>query len=168
MTWMIGRDPFNNLRGLEADVNRIFNTAFPRYGEAGEVLEKGSWTPGVDITEGELAIVLEADLPGVRPADFRLSIENNVLTLSGERRAERGVTGEKAHRVERQYGRFARTFTLPASVNVEKVSAELREGVLRVTLPKREEVRARQIQVTVRAADERAPETPAAEAAKVG
>lgn len=167
MTWMIGRDPFSDLRGLQADVNRIFNNTFPRYSEAGEVLEKGSWTPEVDITEGELAIVLEADLPGVKPTDFRLSIENNVLTLSGERRAERGVMGEKAHRIERTYGRFARTFTLPTSVNVEKVSAELREGVLRVTLPKREEVRARQIQVTVRADGAGAQGTTVAEAAKV-
>ncbi|NDD63793.1 MAG: Hsp20/alpha crystallin family protein [Acidobacteria bacterium] len=163
MTWMIGRDPFSDLRGIQADVNRIFNGAFPRYAEQPETTERGSWAPGVDISEGEQAIVLEADLPGVKPADFKLSIENNVLTLSGERRAERDVKLEKSHRIERHYGRFTRTFTLPATINVEKVSAELRDGVLRVTLPKREEVRARQIQVTVRPDSER-PAT--AEAAK--
>ena len=158
MTWMINRDAFNDLRGVQADVNRIFSAAFPRLSEPGEGLEKGSWVPAVDISEGELAIILEADLPGVKPSDFRLSVENNVLTLSGERRMEKmanEVKGERHHRIERQYGRFTRTFTLPATINVEKVSAEFRDGVLRVTLPKREEVRARQIQVTVRTDDEK-------------
>lgn len=149
MTWMIQRDPFNELRGIQDDVNRIFNAAFPRGGEE-RGLEKVSWTPHVDIYEGEQAIVLEADLPGVKATDFTLAVENNILTLSGERRLEKDVKGDRYHRIERHYGRFTRTFNLPSSVNVEKVGAELRNGVLRVTLPKREEVRARQIQVEVK------------------
>lgn len=113
-------------------------------------MEKVSWAPHVDIYEGEQAIVLEADLPGVKATDFTLAVENNILTLSGERRLEKDVKGDRYHRIERQYGRFTRTFNLPSSVNVEKVGAELRDGVLRVTLPKREEVRARQIRVEVK------------------
>ncbi|MFM8395540.1 MAG: Hsp20/alpha crystallin family protein [Acidobacteriota bacterium] len=149
MNWMIQRDPFNELRGIQDDVNRIFNTAFPRLGEE-RGMEKVSWAPHVDIYEGEQAIVLEADLPGVKATDFTLAVENNILTLSGERRLEKDVKGDRYHRIERQYGRFTRTFNLPSSVNVEKVGAELRDGVLRVTLPKREEVRARQIRVEVK------------------
>ncbi|NBO65770.1 MAG: hypothetical protein EBU88_13170, partial [Acidobacteria bacterium] len=82
MAWMINRDSLQDLKGIQADVNRIFNTAFPRLGEPGETLERGSWVPGVDIIEGEQAVLLEADLPGLKPADFKLSIENNILTLS--------------------------------------------------------------------------------------
>jgi HSP20 family protein len=150
MTWMIQQDPFNELRSVQEDVNRIFNAAFTRPGQEERGLEKVSWAPHIDIYEGEQSIVLEADLPGVKASDFSLSVENNILTLRGERRLEKDVKGDRYHRIERQYGRFRRTFNLPSSINVEKVAADLRDGVLRVTLPKREEVRARQIEVEVK------------------
>jgi HSP20 family protein len=104
----------------------------------------------VDIYEDENSIVLEADLPGVKPEDFKLSIENYKLSLSGERKFEREQKGENYHRVERSYGSFTRTFALPSTVNVDNVKAEFKDGVLRVTLAKREEVKARQIEVTVK------------------
>lgn len=150
MTWMIRRDPFNELRNLQDDMNRIFGTNFPKWFQQEEGLVKGNWTPSVDIYEGPHAIVLEADLPGLKPGDFKLSIENYVLTLSGERRLEKEAKGENYHRVERQYGSFTRTFSLPTTVNVEDVKADFKDGVLRVALPKREEVKARQIEVTVK------------------
>jgi HSP20 family protein len=93
--------------------------------------------------------MLEADLPGVKPEDFKLSIENYKLTLSGERKFEKEQQKDNWHRVERSYGTFTRTFALPNTVNVEEVKAEFRDGVLRVSLPKREEVKARQIEVKV-------------------
>lgn len=159
MTWLIQRDPFNGWRGIQEDMNRIFSTTTARPAQAEEGLVRGNWVPLVDIQEGESSIILEADLPGLKPGDFKLSIENNILTLSGERRREKSTASGSYHRVERQYGSFTRTFTLPSTVDVEKVAAEFRHGVLRVTLPKREELRARQIQIEVRAENELAAKT---------
>jgi HSP20 family protein len=148
MSLILRRDPFNEFRSLQEDFNRAFGTAFPRlFGEEG--LTNGKWVPSVDIREGENEIVLEADLPGLKPGDFDLSVENRVLTLKGERKFEKQSETDNYHRIERSYGSFTRTFTLPSTVNVEAVGAEFKNGVLRVTLPKKEEVRARQIQVKV-------------------
>jgi HSP20 family protein len=151
MSWIVKRDPFNELRSFQDEFNRAFNTAFPGFfGRPEEGLLSGKWVPSVDIYEDENGIRLEADLPGVNPADFKLSIENYKLTLSGERKLNQAQKGENWHRVERNYGSFTRTFTLPPTVNVEEVKGEFKDGVLSVSLPKREEVKARQIQVTVK------------------
>jgi HSP20 family protein len=146
---MIRRDPFSEMKSIQEDFNRIFNTALPRFFGGDDVL-RGNWSPSVDISEDQNSIRLEADLPGVKPEDFNLSIENYKLTLSGERKFENEQKGENFHRVERSYGSFSRTFTLPSTVNVDAVKAEFKDGVLRVTLPKREEVKARQIEVNVK------------------
>lgn len=151
MSLMIKRDPFSELRNIQEDFNRIFSSTLPRF-FSGEALEEGllggHWSPGVDIYEDQDSIVLEADLPGLKTGDFNLSIENYRLTLSGERKFEKENKGDNWRRVERSYGGFTRTFSLPSTVNVDEVNAEFKDGVLRVTLPKREEVKARQIQVT--------------------
>ena len=96
----------------------------------------------MDIFENADSIVLEADLPGVKPGDFELSVENYTLTLRGERKFEKKTEGDNYHRVERSYGSFTRTFTLPSTVNLESVDAEFRDGVLRVTIAKRAEIKA--------------------------
>ncbi len=150
MTWMIKRGSFNELRRAQEDFHRIFNSTLPRFWGNEELL-RGNWSPSVDIYEDQNAIVLEADLPGVKAGDFNVSIENYKLTLSGERQLEKEDKSENWHRVERSYGNFTRVFTLPSTVNVEDVNADFKDGVLRVTLPKREEVKARQIQVQVKA-----------------
>lgn len=134
---------------MQDDLNRALNSAFPRL-FSGEDMLGGLWAPKVDIYEDEDSIVLEADLPGVKPDDFKLSIENFKLTLSGERKFEKENSGDNYHRVERGYGTFTRTFTLPSTVNVDEVNADFNNGVLRVTLPKREEVKAREIKVEVK------------------
>lgn len=150
MSLVLRRDPFKEFKALQEDFGKLFNAAFlPEEGLTG-----GKWSPGVDIMERENEIVLEADLPGLKPGDFDLSVENRVLTLKGERRFEKKTEEENYHRVERSYGSFTRTFTLPSTVDVDQVSAEFREGVLRVVLPKKEEVKARQIQVNVNGASE--------------
>lgn len=149
MSWMIKRDPFSELRNIQEDFNRIFSSTLPRLFNGEEGLLGGSWSPGVDIYEDQNSITLEADLPGLKPGDFNLSIENYRLTLSGERKFEKESKGDNWSRVERSYGNFTRTFSLPSTVNVDQVNAEFKDGVLRVTLPKREEVKARQIQVSV-------------------
>jgi len=150
MSWMIKRDPFSDLRSFQEDFGRIFNSTLPRIFGGEEGLLGGSWAPRVDIYEDQDSITLEADLPGMKPGDFNLSIENYRLTLSGERKFENEKKGDNWRRVERSYGSFTRSFSLPSAVNVDAVNAEFKDGVLRVTLPKREEVKARQIQVSVK------------------
>src|SRR5215212_1103378 len=139
-------DPFRDLRTLQDEVNRLFSTNITRaFGDEG--IARGAWNPSVDIFENKDQIVLEAELPGMNREDFDLSVENNVITLRGERRFEKKDEGDNYHRVERSYGSFTRSFTLPQTVSADGAQAEYRNGVLRVTLPKREEVKARRIEI---------------------
>ena len=139
-------DPFRDLRMLQYEVNRLFSSNLSRsFGDEG--IARGAWAPTVDIYENKDQIVLEAELPGMNREDFELSIENNVLTLRGERRFEKRDESDNYHRVERSYGSFTRSFTLPQTVSPENVAAEYKNGVLRVVLQKREEVKARRIEI---------------------
>lgn len=149
MSWTVRREPMGDFRNLQEDFNRFFNAGLPRLFGSEETLS-GNWSPRVDIYEDQNGIVVEADLPGVKSEDFKLSIENYKLTLTGERKFEKDVKGENWHRVERTYGSFTRTFTLPNTVNVDAVEADFKDGVLRIAMPKREEVKARNIQVQVK------------------
>jgi len=139
-------DPFRDLRTLQEEVNRLFSTNLTRAFDD-EGISRGAWAPSVDIYENKDQIVLEAELPGMKQEDFDLSIENNVLTLRGERRFEKTDETDNYHRVERSYGAFTRSFTLPQTVSAEGATAEYNNGVLRVSLPKREETKARRIEV---------------------
>jgi HSP20 family protein len=105
------------------------------------------WCPAVDVTEGEQELVVSADLPGIDPQQVEITVQENILTLTGERKAESESKDESYHRVERAYGSFSRSFVLPSTVDETKVSAEYRDGVLRVHLPKREEAKPRKIDV---------------------
>jgi HSP20 family protein len=159
-------DPFRDLRSLQDEVNRLFSTNLSRaYDEEG--IARGAWNPSVDIYENKDQIVLEAELPGMTREDFDLSIENNVITLRGERRFEKKDDGDNYHRVERSYGSFTRSFTLPQTVEAENVEAEYRNGVLRVKLPKREEVKARRIEIAGDATDAKSTSTIEAKAENV-
>jgi HSP20 family protein len=140
-------DPFRDLRTLQEEVNRLFTGSMPR-GFDDEGIARGAWSPSVDIYENKDQIVLEAELPGMKREDFDLSIENNVITLRGQRQFEKKDESDNYHRVERAYGSFTRSFTLPNTVTAEGANAEYKNGVLRVTLPKREETKARRIEVT--------------------
>jgi HSP20 family protein len=140
-------DPFRDLRTLQEEVNRLFSTNMSRAFDD-EGIGRGAWAPSVDIYENKDQIVLEAELPGMKQEDFDLSIENNVITLRGERKFEKTDETDNYHRVERSYGAFTRSFTLPQTVSAEGATAEYNNGVLRVTLPKREETKARRIQVS--------------------
>jgi HSP20 family protein len=139
-------DPFRELRLLQDEVNRLFSSNLSRSFDD-EGLSRGTWAPSVDIFENKDQIVLEAELPGMNREDFELTIENNVLTLRGERRFEKKDEADNYHRVERAYGAFTRSFTLPQTVSAENATAEYKNGVLRVTLQKREEVKARRIEI---------------------
>src|SRR5216684_8737005 len=139
-------DPFRDLRTLQEEVNRLFsNNLSLSFGEEG--IARGSWNPNVDIYDNKDQIVLEAELPGMNRGDFDLTIENNVITLRGERHFEKNDETDNYHRVERAYGSFLRSFTLPNTVSAEGANADYRNGVLRVTLPKREATKARRIEV---------------------
>ncbi|HEX8352550.1 MAG TPA: Hsp20/alpha crystallin family protein [Pyrinomonadaceae bacterium] len=151
-------DPFRDLKSLQDEVNRLFSTNFSRsFGDEG--IARGTWTPNVDIFENKDEIVLEAELPGMNREDFELTIENNVLTLRGERRFEKKDEADNYHRVERAYGAFTRSFTLPQTVSAENAAAEYKNGVLRVTLHTREEVKARRIEVKGESAEAATPKT---------
>ena len=141
-------DPFRDLRTLQEEVNRLFSTNLSRAFDDDQGIGRGAWAPSVDIYENKDQIVLEAELPGMKQEDFDLSIENNVITLRGERKFEKTDEADNYHRVERSYGAFTRSFTLPQTVSAEGATAEYNNGVLRVTLPKREETKARRIQVS--------------------
>ena len=147
-------DPFRDLRGLQDEMNRLFSSTFSRGGANEDQMTRGAWNPSVDIFENKDQIVLEAELPGMKPEDVEISVENNVLTLHGERRFEKKDEGDNFHRVERSYGSFTRSFTLPPTVTSENCNAEFENGVLRVTLAKREEAKARKIEIKAGARSE--------------
>jgi HSP20 family protein len=144
-------EPFRDLQAVQDRLNRVFDDAFrgvPRGGDDDWALG-GQWAPSVDIFENDGNLVLKAELPGIEPKDVDVRVENNVLTLRGERKFESEVKREKYHRVERAYGTFSRSFTLPNVVDTEQIKAEYKDGVLQVTLPQREEAKPKQIQVSV-------------------
>lgn len=111
----------------------------------------GSWAPAVDIYEDDQGIVLKADLPEVDPKDVEVRIEDNTLYIKGERKMEKEIDENNYHRIERSYGSFARSFVLPHTVSAEKIGADYKNGVLKITMPKREESKPKQIKVNVTA-----------------
>jgi len=139
-------DPFRELRNLQDEMTRLFTGAMPGQFN-GEEMTRGSWAPSVDIFEDKDRLILEAELPGMNREDFEISVENNVITLRGERKFEKKTEGDNYHRVERSYGSFTRSFTLPQTVTAEGATADFENGVLRVSLPKREETKARKIEI---------------------
>lgn len=141
-------DPFRDLRTLQDEMNRLFTGSLSRSGSGqDDEIMRGAWAPSVDIFENKDQIVLEADLPGMKPEDVEISIENNVLTLHGERKFEKKDESDNFHRVERSYGSFTRSFTLPPTVTSENANAEFENGMLRLTLAKREEAKPRRIEI---------------------
>jgi HSP20 family protein len=144
-------EPFRDLVGLQERMNRLFDESFRGINRTGgeEDWVGGSWAPAVDIYEQNGNIVLKAELPGVDPKDVDVRVENNILTLSGERKLDNEVKRENYHRVERAYGSFTRSFTLPNVVDTEKIKAEYKDGLLRMTLPKKDEARPKQISINV-------------------
>ncbi len=143
-------EPFRDLMSIQERMNRLFEDSFrglPRTGDEDSVL--GAWAPPVDIFEQSGNIVLKAELPGVDPKDVDIRLENNVLTLRGDRKFSSEVKRESYHRVERSYGSFSRSFTLPSVVDQQAIKAEYKDGVLQVTLPQREEAKPKQIQISV-------------------
>ena len=145
-------DPFRELRSLQDEMTRLFTGVVPASFNR-EEMTHGAWAPSVDIFEDKDRLILEAELPGMSRDDFEISVENNVITLSGERKFEKKTEGDNYHRVERSYGSFTRSFTLPQTVTADGATADFDNGVLRVSLPKREETKARRIEITGSSSD---------------
>jgi len=145
-------EPFRGLSTLQGQLNRLFNESLRNQGEESALT---TWAPAVDIYETPNELVVKADLPDVNEKDIDVRVENNLLTIRGERKFEKSVSEENYLRVERTYGAFSRSFSLPNTVNAEAIGAEYKNGVLTVTLPKREESKPRQVKITVNAATNR-------------
>jgi HSP20 family protein len=143
-------NPFREMQDLQ---NRVLNALQTRAAAAGngqqESITVSQWAPVVDITEDAHEYLIKAELPEIKREDVKVTVENGMLTLSGERRLEKEETGKKYHRVERAYGSFLRSFHLPEDTDPEKVGAEFKEGVLHIHLPKQEAVKPRQVEVKI-------------------
>jgi HSP20 family protein len=143
-------DPFRDFAHLQDRINRVFSDAY-RHGDDG-LLTSGSWVPPVDIYEnGDQEVVLKVELPDMSREAIDVSVDNGTLTIKGEKKLAQEVKEEQYHRIERRYGNFSRSFTLPRTVDANKVGAEYKNGVLTVRLPLREEAKPRQIKVDVAA-----------------
>lgn len=137
------REPFT---GLDTQFSRMLNDFFGRTGQESNLT---SWAPAVDIYETEHELVVKADLPDVKPEELDIRVENNILTIRGERKFEKKVDESNYLRVERAYGSFSRSFALANTVNTEAIKADYQNGVLTLTVPKREEAKPKQIKVNI-------------------
>jgi len=140
-------EPFRELAAVQSRLNRIFSEP---YEQGDDTLVRADWAPAVDVVENDQhALVLTAELPGVKKEDIELKVENNTLTIRGERKRAFEIKEDGYHRVERTYGTFARSFTLPQTVSADGIKADFKDGVLSVTLPAREEAKPRQVSISV-------------------
>jgi HSP20 family protein len=138
--------PYRGATTLQEQINRMFGESV---GHAGEESNLTPWAPAVDIYETENELVVKADLPDVDPQNLDIRVENNILTIRGERKFETKVSENNYLRIERAYGSFSRSFSLANSVKSDAIKADYQNGVLTLSLPKREEAKPKQIKVTV-------------------
>jgi HSP20 family protein len=143
-------NPFGDMSLLQDQMNRLFGTALQ--GWPGDSNGTTSWIPAADIYESDNELVVNLDLPGVDPKTVDVRMENNVLSIRGERQFDEKLNKENFHRVERSYGPFARSFTLSTSVNPDSIRADFKAGVLSITLPKAESAKPKRIQIAATAA----------------
>ena len=142
-------DPFRELTEMQDRMGRLLGEFYGRRG-ADDLMRRGAWVPAVDIYDGgNHELVIKAELPDMKREDIQLMVENNTLTIAGEKKMDEEVKEENCHRIERTFGQFARSFSLPPTVDAGKVTADYKAGVLTVRLPIREEAKPRQIQVKV-------------------
>ncbi|RLE19497.1 MAG: Hsp20/alpha crystallin family protein [Acidobacteria bacterium] len=140
-------NPLREMMGLSDRLNRMFEE-IGGFNMNDEIT--GSWAPAVDVYESENAIEIKADLPGMTEKDIDVTVENNMLTIKGERKFENEEKRESYHRIERQYGSFYRSFQLPNTVDVTKINANFKNGILELALPKREETKPKKISINVK------------------
>ena len=141
-------DPVRELLSLQERMNRLIDQTLSRTHAEGELSATGAWAPAVDLFESDSFLILKAELPEVNLDDIELRIDEDRLTLRGERRIKEEVSEKQFLRMERAYGPFHRTFDLPTKVDPERVKAEFKRGILTVTMPKRENEKSRQVPIT--------------------
>ena len=146
MTVLTRFEPYREFTTLQDRLNRLFRDS---YGDNQDALSTSSFSPAVDVYEDEHNVTLKLEVPGVDEKDLDIRVENNTLTVHGERKFEKEEKEENFRRVERQYGSFTRSFNLPQTVNADQVSANYEKGVLKISLPKRAEAKPKQIKVNV-------------------
>lgn len=142
-------DPFKEISTLQERMNRIFDEMWGRRPRGEEDYLSSAWIPAVDVRETPDTLEIQVELPGVDPKDVQVAVENGVLIIKGCRNFEKAAEGETYHRVERAYGSFERSFTLPSNINQEKVKATYKHGVLNLSLAKREEAKPRSIAINI-------------------
>jgi HSP20 family protein len=140
-------DPFRELMDLQRGINQLFDSSVGRSSNEGVALN--TWTPSVDIFEDENSFIIKLELPEVNREDVKVNLHENTLSITGERRLENEEKRDSYHRVERSYGQFYRSFTLPPNVNAEAINAQFKDGMLRLSIPKKEEAKPKQIEVNV-------------------
>ena len=142
-------DPFRELEDMSDRLNRMFSRPTLPQANGKETMVVADWVPSVDVSETEGEYQIKAEIPDVKKENVKVTLEDGVLTIQGERKQEQEEKGKKYHRVERSYGSFARSFTLPDLVDEEKVKAEFKDGVLNLLLPKSENAKPKAIEVKV-------------------
>lgn len=143
MSSIIKWNPTKDLIDLQNELNKVFGEFFPR--RPTDIFE--SWYPAVDIVENE--VIVKAELPGLKQEDVKVSLNNDLLTIKGEKKQEKEEEGKNFHRIERSYGSFNRSFTLPSKVKADKVKAAYKNGILEITLPKSDEIKPKEITINV-------------------
>lgn len=153
MTLVRWTDPFREFAHMQDRINRAFTEGYGRRDiENGELVTSGTWVPPVDIYQsGDQEVVLRAELPDMAREDIDITVDNGTLTIKGEKKFTSDVPEDRFHRIERRYGTFSRSFSLPQTVDTGKVAAEYKNGVLTVRLPLRDEAKPRQVKVDVAA-----------------
>ena len=144
---IIRYSPYREFSSLQEEMNRLFDS-FTK-GSDKQSITEGAWVPSVDIYETKDEIVIDAEIPGVTQKDINVTVTDNILTIKGEKKGQKEIKEENFHRVERLYGVFVRSFTLPAGVRSEEIKATFKDGVLKIALPKKEADKGKQIQVKV-------------------
>ena len=142
-------DPFRELEEVSDRLNRMFARPATRTANGKETMIVADWVPSVDISESDGEYQIKAEIPDVKKEDVKVTLEDGVLTIQGERKHEQEEKGKKYHRIERSYGSFVRTFSLPDVIDEEKVKAEFKDGVLNLSLPKSEKAKPKAIDVKV-------------------
>jgi HSP20 family protein len=142
-------DPFRELEEVSTRLNRLFNQPLGRRLPEDEGSLLAEWAPAIDVQETDGEYLIKADLPEVKKEDVRVELQDGMICLQGERKQEKEEKGKKFHRIERAYGRFERRLALPSEVDVQKVAAEFKDGVLRVHLPKSASVKPKSVEVKV-------------------
>ncbi len=142
-------DPYETLSELQEEVGRLFDRRLPVQGQAKRVATV-DWMPAVDIREEKEAFLFDVEVPGMKKEDLNVRIENHILSIQGERKSEVEKKEGSYYRVERSYGSFARSFTLPETADTEKINAEYKNGILQLKIAKKETAKPKQIQVQVK------------------